>query len=212
MGNARTVRIWTAATQVAALASRGASLDRGRRLAPPRGERRLASPQSRWFAVAILLLLAIACRREQRIIRHSPPASDRAPGIVRLSELQPGKPAPEIYARNLAEERAYDVSEGKRLFAAYNCKGCHANGGGGMGPALMDEYWIYGSQPENVHDTILKGRPNGMPSFEGKIPDYQVWELTAYVRSLSGLTPKLAAPARDDHLMAKVAEQSKKEE
>ena len=30
------------------------------------------------------------------------------------------------------------MGEGKRLFAAYNCNGCHAQGGGGIGPPLMD--------------------------------------------------------------------------
>ena len=78
-------------------------------------------------------------------------------------------------------------SEGQRLFGWYNCAGCHANGGGGMGPPLMDDEWIYGSSPENIYTTIVQGRPNGMPSFAGKIPTPQVWMLVAYVRSLSAL-------------------------
>lgn len=164
------------------------------------------------IAALCLLTLLPACRREQRQLRRSAPASTRVGGIVRNSELQPGQPWPEITVRNLAEERAYDVNEGARLYRAYNCNGCHANGGGGIGPALMDDYWIYGSHPENIHDVILEGRPNGMPSFAGKIADYQVWEIAAYVRSMSGLTPKNTAPSRNDHMMAKTAEQSKKEE
>jgi cytochrome c oxidase cbb3-type subunit 3 len=163
-------------------------------------------------ALLILSILTVAaCRREQRELRHAPEASERAGGIVRLSELQPGQAWPEITVRNVSEEKAYDISEGKRLFIAYNCVGCHSHGGGGIGPPLMDADWIYGSHPENIHDTIVEGRPNGMPSFGGKIPDYQVWEIAAYVRSLSGLTPKLAAASRDDHMQRKVAEQSQKE-
>jgi cytochrome c oxidase cbb3-type subunit 3 len=167
--------------------------------------------------IAAIGLLAAAlalagCRREQRELRHAPSASERSGGVVRVSDLQPGPVTPEIFVRNPSEEKAYDLSEGKRLYSAYNCNGCHANGGGGIGPPLMDAEWIYGSQPENIHDTILEGRPNGMPSFAGKLPDYQVWELAAYVRSMSGLAPKPASPARDDHMQAKVAEQSKKEE
>ena len=162
--------------------------------------------------IAVLLLASLACRREQRELRRAAPASDRPGGVVRLSELQPGQPWPEVTVRNISEERAYDLSEGKRLYTAYNCNGCHSHGGGGIGPALMDSYWIYGSHPENIHDTIVEGRPNGMPSYGGKIPDYQVWEIVAYVRSMSGLVPKPAAPARDDHMGTKVAEQSKKEE
>ena len=65
------------------------------------------------------------------------------------------------------------MAEGQRLYRWYNCAGCHANGGGGMGPPLMDDKWIYGSEPENIVATILEGRPNGMPSFRGKVPDDQ---------------------------------------
>lgn len=163
-------------------------------------------------ALALCLLAFASCRREQRQLRHAPAASERTGGVVRLSELQPGQPWPEVTVRNLSEERAHDLSEGKRLYVAYNCNGCHGHGGGGIGPPLMDSYWVYGSHPENIHDTIVEGRPNGMPSFGGKIPDYQVWQIAAYVRSMSGLAPKPASPGRADHMQTKVTEQSKKEE
>ena len=100
------------------------------------------------------------------------------------------------------------MSEGKRLFTWMNCSGCHAQGGGGMGPPLMDDRWIYGSQPEQIFATIVEGRPNGMPSFRGKLPDHQVWQIVAYVRSLSGNVSRDAAPTRDDHMSAKQQEQS----
>ena len=51
--------------------------------------------------------------------------------------------------------------------------GCHANGGGGIGPPPIrkdQRDWIYGGEPSNVFDTIVKGRPNGMPTWGGKIP------------------------------------------
>jgi cytochrome c oxidase cbb3-type subunit 3 len=37
-----------------------------------------------------------------------------------------------------------------------------------------------------------------MPSFRDKIPPQQIWEIAAYVRSLSGNADKLAAPSRPD--------------
>jgi cytochrome c oxidase cbb3-type subunit 3 len=86
-----------------------------------------------------------------------------------------------------------------------NCSGCHANGGGGMGPALMDTEWTYGSQPDQVFASIAEGRPNGMPSWKSRLSDQQIWELVAYVRSLSGLTPTGARPSREDHMMVKPA-------
>jgi cytochrome c oxidase cbb3-type subunit 3 len=39
-----------------------------------------------------------------------------------------------------------------------------------------------------------------MPSFHGRIPDAQVWQIVGYVRSISGLAPKAAAPGRNDGL------------
>jgi cytochrome c oxidase cbb3-type subunit 3 len=84
------------------------------------------------------------------------------------------------------------VNTGKRLFQQYNCSGCHSNGGGGMGPDLMDDVWIYGGRLEQIHQTLVDGRPNGMPSWGGKVPDEQLWQLSAYVRSLS-LPQTLAA-------------------
>jgi cytochrome c oxidase cbb3-type subunit 3 len=86
-----------------------------------------------------------------------------------------------------------------------NCSGCHANGGGAMGPALMDDEWIYGSTPNQIFSSIAEGRPNGMPSWKGRLTDTQIWQLVAYVRSLSGLTPKSARPNRGDNMMIKPA-------
>jgi cytochrome c oxidase cbb3-type subunit 3 len=64
----------------------------------------------------------------------------------------------------------------------------------------MDARWIYGSAPDNIYSTIVEGRPNGMPAFRGKVPQQQVWQLVAYVRSLSGLAPSDAAPSRGDEM------------
>jgi cytochrome c oxidase cbb3-type subunit 3 len=84
------------------------------------------------------------------------------------------------------------VNTGKVLFQQFNCSGCHSNGGGGMAPSLMDDEWIYGGRLEQIHQTLVEGRPNGMPAWGGKIPDQQLWQISAYVRSMS-LPQTLAA-------------------
>lgn len=76
----------------------------------------------------------------------------------------------------------------------------------------MDDQWIYGSNPENIYATVVEGRPNGMPSFAGKIPSFEVWQIVAYVRSLSGQESKAASPGRDDHMNVKKPEQSTEKE
>ena len=72
---------------------------------------------------------------------------------------------PSGFVPDTYEENAFALSEGKRLYSAFNCVGCHAHGGGGMGPALIDDKWIYGHEPGQIFATIVEGRPNGMPSF-----------------------------------------------
>jgi len=156
------------------------------------------------FVVLIgALSLLASCKREDRVLRQPPPA-DQILDTIQISGLNPGAnliPVPP--ASNMYEESAYTVSEGQKLFEQYNCVGCHAHGGGGIGPPLMDNNWIYGSEPGNVFATIVQGRPNGMPSFRNRIPEYQVWEIAAYVRSMSGLLPKGVSPARSDEMSVK---------
>jgi cytochrome c oxidase cbb3-type subunit 3 len=84
------------------------------------------------------------------------------------------------------------VQRGMRLYNQFNCSGCHFNGGGGIGPPLMDTTWIYGGRLDQIFNSIYQGRPNGMPVWGGKIPDQQIWEIAAYVRSMS-LPETLAA-------------------
>jgi cytochrome c oxidase cbb3-type subunit 3 len=171
-----------------------------------KSRRRLASQAPRVVVVVLLCLAATACRREQRNYREAPPAVTT--NDVSLSDLRPGggSPAPPVHTP--FENNAVAISDGKRLFSAYNCVGCHSHGGGGIGPALRDDQWIYGHEADQIYHTILEGRPNGMPSFRGKIPDYQIWQLAAYVRSMSGLVPKDVAPNRDDHMSGAAPESS----
>lgn len=145
-------------------------------------------------------LAAAACEREERPFRESPAGSDPV-STVRVSGLQPGPAVITTGTSYPYQENAYAVSEGQRLFNWYNCSGCHANGGGGMGPALIDEDWIYGSAPQNIYATIMQGRPNGMPSFAGRIPNSQVWQIVAYVRSLGGLTSSNVRSSRGEEMM-----------
>jgi cytochrome c oxidase cbb3-type subunit 3 len=159
-------------------------------------------------SLASLASLAAGCDREDRRW-DEPVAAARRPNGVARSTLHAGvTPARvEVHVRPSMpyayEGNAWAINEGSILFAAFNCAGCHsAGGGGGMGPPLRDETWIYGKTPEELYTTIVEGRPNGMPAFRDKLAEHDVWKLVAYVRSLARLTPKDAVPARDDHLRA----------
>ena len=163
------------------------------------------------IGVALITLALASCERERRRFNEVPPGAT-ANDAVRQGVLQPGAPQPNQHLKSVYEDNAWAVSEGKRLYESFNCVGCHAHGGGGIGPALMDKKWVYGDQPENVFSTIIEGRPNGMPSFRAKITNQQALEVVAYVRSMSGQLAKDVSPSRDDDMNIKTPEQSKEKE
>jgi cytochrome c oxidase cbb3-type subunit III len=77
------------------------------------------------------------------------------------------------------------IGEGRRLFNGFNCAGCHGDhGGGGMGPSLRDEDWIYGNTEEQIFSSITEGRAHGMPAWQSKLTEDQTWRLVAYIKSL----------------------------
>jgi cytochrome c oxidase cbb3-type subunit 3 len=150
---------------------------------------------------ALAALLLAGCEREKREIVSKP---EQAPAQVSVSDLYAGQaPAqpPDPHAKAY-EGVAFHISQGQKYFRWFNCNGCHANGGGGIGPALMDDQWRYGGRIEQIYATIAQGRPNGMPSFRDKIPPTQIWEIAAYVRSLSGQADPLAVSSRPDEMQS----------
>jgi cytochrome c oxidase cbb3-type subunit III len=157
----------------------------------------------------VLLLLVVAalagCEREERHFQAETHNATPVPSDRRESSNQPALAQGGLVrsaASNISmyDDNAYSIAEGKRLYRWYNCSGCHFNGGGGIGPALMDSEWRYGSDPASLFASIMKGRPNGMPSFGGHIPEDQVWKIVAYVRSMGGGVRTDVAPSRGDTL------------
>lgn len=131
------------------------------------------------------------------------PAEEREPGadagafaggggtageLVRVPvvELYPGDVPVRPPVENPVAGDPAAVQRGMRHFNQFNCIGCHApNGAGGMGPSLSNAKFIYGGEPENIYLSILQGRPAGMPAWGGMLPDQVIWELVAYIQSIS---------------------------
>jgi cytochrome c oxidase cbb3-type subunit 3 len=157
----------------------------------------------RAFAIALLLLLLAGCEREERHFQAERPNTGPNESANRQSLNQPamalsGRVKPPAENVSMYDDNAYAINEGKRLYHWYNCSACHANGGGNIGPALMDSAWTYGSDPASIFASIVQGRANGMPSFGGHIPEDQVWKIVAYVRSMGGGVRTDVAPSRGD--------------
>jgi len=145
-------------------------------------------------SLVALALLASGCDQQARDPRGQPlPES----GPLLSAAMNPAQPDPRAtdYYKN-----AFEVSQGQQYYQWMNCSGCHSNGGGGMGPALSDTKWRYGSSMADIVQTIANGRPNGMPSFSGKLTQAQMWQLAAYVRSLSQHVPQSIRSGRTEGL------------
>ena len=59
----------------------------------------------------------------------------------------------------------------------------------------MDRNWIYGSRAgKYLCDASCREGRTVCPRSEIGIPEYQAWEIAAYVRAMAGLLPKGVSP------------------
>ncbi len=94
---------------------------------------------------------------------------------------------------------------GQRLFLTYcsQCHGSDAKGASGF-PNLTDNDWLFGGTPEQIKETLQKGRDAMMPA-KGVKPDLngdQIKDIAGYVRSLSGLATDSIRAQRGKDLFA----------
>src|SRR5689334_12151171 len=151
--------------------------------------------------IGVAAVIVSACDREERHSRAKP-IGETVPAGESPDTIWPGGTAPPpLDARaKLYDNNAPAISQGQTLYMQMNCVGCHSHGGGGMGPALMDDEWRYGGRIDQIATSIAEGRPNGMPSWRSKLTEDQIWKLAAYVRTLSGQPSKDAAPSRSESM------------
>lgn len=113
------------------------------------------------------------------------PASPTRTVLIPATSLFPGSARVDPAIDNPYAGEADAIAAGERHFAAFNCAGCHAPlGGGGMGPPLSDDEWIYGAEPAQIYLSVMHGRPEGMPAFGSMLPRQTIWELVAYIETL----------------------------
>lgn len=86
---------------------------------------------------------------------------------------------------------AADLKAGKSIFET-NCVACHmADGGGGIGPNLTDEYFILGGGIKNIFHTISEGGRDGkgMIAWKQTLKPLEMAQVASYVVTLQGTTP-----------------------
>jgi cytochrome c oxidase cbb3-type subunit 3 len=95
---------------------------------------------------------------------------------------------------------ASDLKAGKSIFET-NCVACHmADGGGGIGPNLTDEYWILGGGIKNVFKTISEGGRDGkgMIAWKQSLKPLEMAQVASYVLQFQGTTPANPKDAEGD--------------
>lgn len=86
---------------------------------------------------------------------------------------------------------AADLAAGQNIFNQ-NCVACHkADGGGGIGPNLTDEYWILGGGIKNVFTTISEGgrAGKGMVAWKNELKPIEMAQVSSYLLNFQGTTP-----------------------
>lgn len=98
----------------------------------------------------------------------------------------PGDVGPPPAIKNPVANDPAAAERGMTYFAGFNCVGCHApNGAGGMGPSFSTATFKYGDAPENLFLVISHGAPLGMPAWGSVLPEQTIWDLVAYIESIS---------------------------
>ncbi len=116
-------------------------------------------------------------------------------------EMAKAELAVELYKKNAPDlvdassvtllTEASDLAAGNKIFME-KCVACHrADGGGGIGPNLTDEYWISEGNISAVFNTISEGgRPGkGMISWKQDLKPAQMAQVGSYIISLQGTNP-----------------------
>jgi cytochrome c oxidase cbb3-type subunit 3 len=117
-----------------------------------------------------------------------PSGNAASPALLKVpvSRISPGATQVRPNIDNPVGGDPQAINRGQNYFNQFNCVGCHApNGAGGMGPALSNHKFIYGAEPAQIYLSILQGRPNGMPAWNNTLPEAVIWELVAYIKSIS---------------------------
>ncbi len=119
------------------------------------------------------------------IARYTPQISGWSQYEVFKRESEAAKAAAPAAAshENPYENDPKAIAEGGRLYEE-NCAGCHGKAlKGDVGPDLTG-HLKYGETDVAMHESIAKGRPDGMPAFESRLGRDRIRRVLAYVDSI----------------------------
>lgn len=145
----------------------------------------MSSISFRFNRAALITALALAGCQKTDKWAEAPGPSGALPTLQAAVGPVPGPGNGALGPANPYADDARSPQAGRTLFVRFNCSGCHGGrAGGGMGPSLRDQTWLYGSSDSAIFASIAQGRGNGMPAWGTKLPAQQIWQLVSYIKSL----------------------------
>jgi len=164
------------------------------------GIRELDNRLPPWWLYGFYICIIFSCIYLWRYhVTHTAPSS--------LEELAAVMKKAEAEKENYLKKAANNVNEntvtylsdalaldaGKKIFVTA-CAACHAaDGGGTVGPNLVDEYWLHGGSMSDLFKSIKYGWPEkGMKSWKDDYSPAQIAQLASYIKSLKGTKPATA--------------------
>jgi cytochrome c oxidase cbb3-type subunit III len=140
------------------------------------------------LGATVVLVGVAAARPRQGTPTPNATANDTIRFVAHPDNIPAGFPSRDrpLALVNPFEGNAGALKTGSQLYVSYNCIDCHgADGSGAMAPSFADGRWHFGGSQAEVFQSIYEGRPDGMPTWGGRITNDQIWMLVTYVRSLS---------------------------
>ncbi len=112
---------------------------------------------------------------------------------IQMQKAEEEKEAYLAKAGNLVDENtvkmleADGVAAGQVIFSQ-KCAPCHASDGGGtVGPNLVDDYWLHGGSINSVFKTIKYGVPEkGMLAWKDQLSPKEIAQVASFIKSIKG--------------------------
>ncbi len=129
--------------------------------------------------------------------QFGPGASPRATWAQDMNEWYVLHPPPKLASEQelaaMAEQPGF-VEAGAAIFSV-RCASCHGPDGGGLvGPNLTDQVSLYASDRNHIARIVYSGTAKGMLAWKDQLGIQEIYQVSAYVRSLRGTTPANPKP------------------
>lgn len=161
------------------------------------GIQELDNPLPRWWLMTFYFTIIFAVGYTSYYVLLGGPSSDQSLQLA-MTEIENSRPVEAVQPNADGE---VDVSsllsspealaEGQKVYVQF-CQACHGGQGeGGIGPNLVDKYWIHSKgEAKGIMTAINLGYPTkGMPPWEAVIGYEDRLKVVAFVTSLQGSNP-----------------------